>query len=558
MGRNTIKQLGRLAGYLIVPLTLVIAIGLISVRRFEWYILVGLIVLAAAIAFFAATNPEVWQRRLGRQRVSSTISGIVVIIALVGIIALINILMQRTNFQLDLTKNKSFTISDASVKVVQNLSGPVTAIVFYNSATLSQQQQATDLLKQFTNHSDKLTVQTINLDNDPLAVQRYAVKTNPDIVFTKGTRKEDTATVDEQSFARTLLKVQNPAKRVLVVTGHQELATQPDQQGNSLASTIQSLSDNNYKVEIYNSVTGTSTPTTPTDPTNPAAAPATGTLVQLNPAEDILLIVGPRGKFSDDEKNRFSTFFKQGGKALIGYQVTGVTDPAQATNLNDLLTDWGVKFNPGVVVETDPNRRSQQSATVLVPTASTSSEITQGFSAQDVLVVANSSSIEKSGTNQATFNQLLTTSSNSYLKVNLASKTIEFEQGDVRGPITVAASIQQKATQAAPAISATTIVSGTTAPAATDANLETRLVVLGSALSLNDALLQSGSNNTFLLNVMNFLSASGNNIVIPPKAANNPPFTVSQSQSSLSFWSSFLGIPILILFLGLAAWWRRR
>ena len=564
---NPFKQLGLLAGYLAVPVTIILALGLISVRRFEWYIIVGLIVLLVLVALFAVTNPEVWQRRLGRQRVSSTISGAVVIIALVGIVALVNVLMQRTNTQFDLTKNKSFTISDTSAKIIGQVKNPTTAIIFYNQSTLDQQQRASDLLKQYATRNDKLTVQSINIDQDPVSVQRYAVSSNPAVIFEQGQRRENTSSVDEQSFSRTLLKLQNPPKRVLIVTGHQEFPTQAaSQNGNSLATAIQGLTDNNYKVEIYNSVAGTSASNTPADPTTGTAAP-TGTPTQLNPAQDILLIVGSRSKFSDDEKQRYTTFFKQGGKALIAYDVSGNSDAATATNVNDLIADFGVKFDRGITVETDPTRRAQQSAALIIPQPSTTSDVTRSFGAQDALVVANASGVEKNADSKATFTGLLTTSQDSYLKAKLPPTTAEFEQGDVRGPVTVAATAELAASQAAPAISTTTtpIVGGTpgatptaTPASPTPASNTSRLVLMGSAVALSDQLLQAGKNYDFFLNSMNYLSDTGNNIVIASSTADTQPFTLNSGQSSFTFWASFLGLPVLILFLGLVTWWRRR
>ncbi len=558
MNRSIVKQVGAFAGYLTIPLMIVLAIGLVAVRRFEWYILLGLVVLLVAIALFAATNPEAWQRRLGRQRVSSTISGIVVSIALLGIVVLVNVLLQRTNVQFDLTANKNFTISDLSVQVLQKLDAPVTATIFYDNTSQDTLTQAQDKLKQFAARSDKLKIQSFNANLDPAVANSYKIKQVPSIVFEKGQQREEVSSVDEQTFTRALARLQNPVtRRVLVVTGHQELSTQSNQQGLSLALAVQALSDNNFKVEVYNSVTSTSTPTGGANAAGQTAPPAT---IQLNPASDILLIAGPRGRFTDDEKNRISTFLKGGGKALVAFDIAANLNAAQATNLNDLLTGFGVSFKQGVAVETAPDRSSPQNPLTMLPELNTQSELARGLEGQNVIVF-QTTNVEKAADNKGTFTDVLKTSAQSYLKTNLTSQTAEFEQGDLRGPLTVAATFEQPATAPLPpqtATPGTTPGAATPAPATNAQPLNTRLVLLGTPALISDRYLQSQGNYNFLVNSMNYLNESNNAIVIPSSTSNAKPFTVNESQSTLTFWSSFLGLPLLILFLGLVAWWRRR
>jgi ABC-type uncharacterized transport system involved in gliding motility auxiliary subunit len=574
MSRNLIKQIGKLLGFVAVPLIIVLAIGFIAVRRFEWYLILGLIVLAVCIAVFAATNPEVWQRRLGRQRVSSSISGIVVIIALVGIIVLANVLLQRVNVQFDLTKNQTFTINDASVKVLERLNTPTTAYIFYSGNTATQQQNAADLLKQYTSRSDKLAVQTVNIDAEPVLAQKYNVKTDPSVIFASGTRQEEVTTIDEQSLTRGLLRLETGVtRRVLITTGHQEYSTEANQQGTSLSAAVTALTDNNYNVQIYNTATGTATPAS----ASTTGAPPTATPVTLDPKNDILLIAGPRGKFSDDEKARITNFLKQGGKALIAYDIAGNQSADQATNVNDLLADWKVSFARGIIVEGDQDKRAQESATYLAPTIVTGSDVTSNLTGQNVFVL-NSTAINKDAAITATFTQLLTTSENSYLKTTIPPTTAEFEDGkDVRGPLTVAATVELPASQAAPTITGTTTVTPSTtisgtagaatatpAPTATPgtvaaAPLNTRIVLLGSPSVISDQVLSSqiGDYN-FFFNAMNYLNETGSDIIITDRTPDSTPFAVNASQSSVAFWSSFLGLPVIILLIGLAAWWRRR
>lgn len=571
MSRALVKQAGMLAGYLAIPLIIVLAIGFISVRRFDWYIIVGLIVLILAITFFAATNPSVWQRPLGRQRVSSTISGIVVIIALCGIVYLTNILVKPNAARLDFTSTQAFTLSDTSVKVVQSLRDPVAIRVFYDRNSQAQQQQAQELLKQYTARTDKINVQTINANIEPLTVQQFGVKTVPSIVFVQGSRQEIVTTLDEQGFTRALLQVQNPSqRRVLVVTGHQELPTQASQDGNSIATAIQALTTNNYKVELYNSLTGTSSPLGEAAATPGQQQPPIPTQTRLDPANDILLIAGPRGRFNDQEKTQLGNFLKQGGKALIAYDVTTSVspNPTSNTNVNDLLTDFGLSFKQGVVVETRRDRITQAGAVFLIPEVVADSPLARELGSDQLIVAPLSVAVEKGANATGTFGEALRSSSESYLETDLAglaTQRSEFTQNaDVRGPIVLGATYEEKARQPVGAAPAATPGAATTpgaTPAATGATegQNTRLVLLGSATLMSDAALSNlRTNYDVFINAMNYLNGNVNNVVIPAKLADSKPFALNDNQATITKLSAIVGLPLLILFLGVVGWWRRR
>jgi ABC-type uncharacterized transport system involved in gliding motility auxiliary subunit len=69
---------------------------------------------------------------------------------------------------------------------------------------------------------------------------------------------------------------------------------------------------------------------------------------------------------------------------------------------------------------------------------------------------------------------------------------------------------------------------------------------------------RSPDNTTFFINAMNWLNESTDSVVINSKVTASTPFAINDSQSTVTFWSTFLGLPLLILFLGLIFWWRRR
>ena len=82
---------------------------------------------------------------------------VIIIVALVGILALLNVLGARFSQRWDLTAQRDFSLSEATVKVLGELPQPVTAKAFF-SGSLSDRQKAEDLMKEYQARSGgKLT-----------------------------------------------------------------------------------------------------------------------------------------------------------------------------------------------------------------------------------------------------------------------------------------------------------------------------------------------------------------------------------------------------------------
>ncbi len=546
MNRATLKQIGGLAAYLIVPLVIAGAIYLVTYRRFDTPIIIDLILLAIAVILYATTNPLPVRGTLGKQMVGSSLSAVIVCIAAVGILVLLNILAQRVTVRSDLTSSQQFSVTPATIETLQKVKEPIKVTVFFSTDSGDSDRNAIqDRLKEYTSRTDKLNISYVDVNFDPARARELNIKAIPTVVFQQGNRREDATASDEQSFTRAILRVQSDVqRRVFFVTGHNERPIQGGSTGDSFSRASQALTDNNYKVDtinLFNLSTGGVITSTEA--------------FKLNPASDVLVFGAPRGPLNDTEKQNALGFLRQGGKAMFLYDpvATASTVPVERRdNLNDLLKEWDLKFTPGIAIELDPQRRATNNPTIFIPQTTGSSEVLQNLPASPILM-AQASQIDK-GQNKTEgdgplFTALLQTSVNSFLKTDLQNLSQPFDAAkDVRGPITVAATYQAPAKE----------------PPAGAQNANTRLVLMSSYLFASDDRTvgvdpASGTGNYFFfLNTMNWLTELNDSVVIAPRQANATPFAVSQSQGSFIFWSTFLGLPLLVLFVGLAVWWRRR
>ena len=546
MNRALFRQIGNIASYLIVPLVIAGAIYLITYRRFDTPIIVDLILLAIAVILWASSNPITMRGTLGKQIVGSTVSAVIIGIAAVGIIVLLNVLAQRVTVRTDLTNTQQFSVTNATTEVLKKLKEPVKVTVFYDSSQGDTSRRTVeDRLKEYSSRSDKLNVTYVDASFDPAKVRDFNIKAVPTVVFQQGSQREDVSSTDEQSFTRAILRVQsNIDRRVFFVSGHGERPIQASGT-DSFSLAVQALTDNNYKVDTINllnfSTGGTIT--------------STDTL-KLNPAGDVLVFGGPRSPFSDQEKQNALTFLKQGGKALF------LDDPLASAsnlpverrdNLNDILKEYDLKFTSGLSVELDPQRRVPNNPLIFIPQTVAGSDVLRNLPDNAIILMAQSTQVDKGQNKLSTegggFTQLLQTSPNSFLKTDLQNLSQGFDQAkDVRGPLTVAATYQAAAKE----------------PPAGTQNLNTRLALMGSYLFASDDRsvgvdpASGTSNYFFFLNTMNWLTETNNSVVIAPRDQDAKPFPINQSQGSFIFWSTFLGLPLLVLFVGVAVWWRRR
>jgi hypothetical protein len=554
MNRTRIKQAGAVAGYFIVPLAIASVIGLIALNGLQPIVIAFLIALAVCLAIYTATNPDAVGRFFTTQAVRNTVTTLIIAVSVIGIVVLVNILATRLTVRIDTTKNQAFSLSDSTIKAIQQVKEPVKINIFYNQSTTSQHDQAADLANEYKARNDKISYQSFNVDTlEGFGKAReLGVNTNPSIILEQGTKRETASTLDEQGLTRAIVRIgKGVQRRVLFVQGHGERGLTFNSDPNSsegMSEANTALTNNNYKVASINLLTRT------TGDNKPA---------ELNPATDILIFAGPGAPMRPDEIQYVVTFLKQGGRALFMYDpVNLILKQDTKTNLNDILKEWadGPKFQEGRVLETNPGYVLPQSPTLLIPRVEGGSSITRGIGSNDPVLYAFSSSIEK-GTNETGFVSLLTTSPDSYLKTDVKQITgnqVAFDnQKDKRGPLVVAASFETDPKETPPATT-----TGTTPTPAPTTSGKTRMVLFAGVTFATDntqvGLTGQAGNFNLFVNAVNWLAEEEDAVVVENRQQESTPFTISKSQDTFIYYSAVFGLPILVFFLGLVIWWRRR
>lgn len=249
---------------------------------------------------------------------------------------------------------------------------------------------------------------------------------------------------------------------------------------------------------------------------------------------DVLLINAPTSDISDEELTMLRSYVQGGGKLVV---LSGPQENADLSNLQALLSDYGVTVNDGVVVDTNRDYYAFTAPYVLMPEIE-SSDITDPLKDGDyhVIVPIGAGLTVGEDNGGATVTSLLKTSTDSFSKAaGYAMTTYDKEDGDIDGPFTLAVSVE-------------------------DANAGGRLLWVASDYLLDDMYnsYSSGANLDFVMNGLSWMIGNTDAVSIRSKSLDYNYLTISSSSAAWLKVCMIGIIPVGFLLLGLDEVLRRR
>lgn len=452
----------------------------------------------------------------------------------IGIIGVVDFMSTRYSKRIDLTANKTHSISEQSKKVLDNLDRPVKINAFYipgGSATANVET----LLKSYADSGrGKLSYEFIDPDAKPALARQYGLLEgeNDVMVLESNDRRQKISGGSESDITNAILKLsQDTPKTVYLLAGHGEHTPDDTGQGGILMAR-QALEQDNYTVKTLNlSIGPTSTITSTQGITLPGALPDTGRAVGKIPQDASVLIVdAPTTSIPEAEWKVISEWLNNGGKLFL--MMDALSGPS---GLEDMLAvNWGIKIRNDIVVDLQGAYSGDPSALVIMQ--GEFSPITKDLRSQIVMpgtrsmdVPANSSDI--------TYTPVAMSTEQSWGESDVSSANVSFDPNkDVRGPVVVAV----------------------TAERAAPGGAKSRVAVYGNARFSTDRWLQVGANTEFFVNAVNWLAEDEQLISIRPRQTNQAALFVPPSEASLLTVLSVVGLPLLVLLFGGLVWWRRR
>jgi hypothetical protein len=529
-----------------------------SFSNIDWTLKILAIAAIISFAVYLLASPDSVGKTMGKRSTRLTANALIASLVAVGIGVVLNIIIENTAAaRVDWTAGKDFSLSPQTIKVLDDLGKSdktVNAIAFFSG---TDPQPAQDLLKEYAAHTARLRFEVTDPNLQPQRARQFGVVGNPDgtvstVVFTDGDKRQIAQSVGEREFTSALVKLQQSGtQRVAFLTGHGErsITDGTTQQGYSEIN-------NSLQLDGYETLAW-SLATSPTISVNDIA---------------VLVIADPKTAINAQEIQAIQSYLDSGGHVLMALDV--VEEPQQQKRYDDMLASidrltskYDVKPRAGIIADY-PKRTSlaPNDPTIFgIDAYPSSSPITEDLSSKRLPVLFNGAIAilppPPTSTITATLATTLLQSSaggeNSWLETisSDGKSNGQYDPGtnEIEGPVPLAVSIEQK-----DEIAASTVETNTQTP-------KTRLVVFGDAdFASNGFVSQQAravipANSDLFANAVSWLAGANELISIRQKDISAPrTLILDAGQKNIQLITAVFGLPMFVLLLGGAIWWRRK
>jgi ABC-type uncharacterized transport system involved in gliding motility auxiliary subunit len=449
------------------------------------------------------------------RRTSNLVQALVYTVIVLAILGTLNFLGNRYKWSFDSTSNKKFTLSDQTAKIAKNLKQNVT-ITYWDRPTGFQ--NARDLLDRYKGLSTKIDVSYEDVDKRRTQAIAAGVKTLPTIAIQVGNKKEEAKSLTEEEVSGALVRALKGGDRMVcfVLGSGEHSADDTDREGFSTAKTLAEKS--NYKTQTVKMLPK---PEIPKDCT-------------------IVVVPGPKRDYIQLEVDALKSYVEDGGRALILVDPPlkfGGQEIDENAAFTGVLAGWGVTPQKDLVLDlSGMGQVFGAGPEYPLVTAYESHAIVREMKDVPTLFPIARSLEVKNG-DKTMVEKLFSTTADSFATTNLSSPEIRQGKNDIKGPLVLGAA-------------------GTYTTGKESGN--GRFVVVGtSSFAINNFISFNGNRDLYL-NMLNWLSSDEDLISIRPKEPADRPLNMNARQVSLMFYSSVIGLPLLIVAMGVGVWWRRR
>ncbi|HMD71705.1 MAG TPA: GldG family protein [Bryobacteraceae bacterium] len=473
-----------------------------------------------------------WDKRRGEY----TLYAAAYILVVLGVLVFANVLANRYDKFLDFTKNKQFSLSEQTAKIVKGLKQDVTFTYFGREDSF---RGSRDLLDRYSDLSPRLHVRYMDPDKKPQPAKAAGYRPDSPVIVDSGARREGAKSVTEEEVTGALIRSLKTAERnVCFVSGFGEHSIDDSDHG-GFSYLKQLLEHDNYKSRAV---------TLKPAATEAGKSFAVGQAVPAAAVEvpkdcTVLVAGGPQESYPPPVADAIRNFVENGGSAVIMLDTVvrlGRQEPAaENPDLVNVLAGWGVAAGKDLVLEGSPiGRVFGFGPEIPVVMQYETHQITQPLT-RVMTAFPLARSLDIKGGGKATVDKLLQTSEDS---VAIAALSDIRPDGTPdpnkvkRGPFTLAAA-------------------GTVSGAA-----KGRFVVAGTSEWAINSLVGSGrlGNGDLFMNSIDWLSQDLDLISIRPKTTDDQPFSITTPRLATLFYLTWFVFPLGVVGFGLATWWKRR
>ena len=442
------------------------------------------------------------------------------------IVLVVNMLVTKLNFQIDLSTEKMYTLTKDTKQLVSELTDDIT--IYYLVQTGNEMDLFKKVVEKYDGLSNKISLEY----KDPVLYPTFAKK------YTEEEISENSIIVVNNVNGRSkYIDFNDMLVQEMDYNTYSTKTTGIDVEG-ELTSAIQFVTTAElpvmYVVEGHGE-SGTGTAFEEAIGKMNVSIKKLKTMSSGSIPEDcgILYLNAPTTDFTSEETKMIKDYLAAGGKMLatVNYKTAGLK------NYEAILEYYGLEVINGIVFEGNMDMQYSKNPMYLLPKVESHNITSKAKSAKVPVIMPQSIAIKEADTKRSslTITPLLTTSENSYAKNPENITTAEKQTGDYEGPFHVG-------------IVATDTYSG----------VETKLVVFTTEFSFEDSTL-SYANLDVLSGTVGYLAGENiSTLSIPTKSVEAQYIYPSQAQALAWGGIIIIIIPAAILAIGIAVSLRRR
>jgi ABC-type uncharacterized transport system involved in gliding motility auxiliary subunit len=474
---------------------------------------------------------------------------VVYTLVVIAILAGVNFLANRYDRSYDATKNKQFSLSDQTVKIVKNLKADVRMSYFGETNSFPG---ARDLLDRYSSLSTKLRVDYIDPNKKPTLAKASGFRADSPVVVENGPRHEGAKSLTEEEVTGALIRsLKSGERNVCFLTGAGEHSIDDqDREGFGILKSL--LERDNYKSRAVSLKPAAAADAAKPEDAKPADAKDAdskkveiGQTVPATPVEvpkdcTVVVSAGPTADYPAPVVAALKSYVEDGGRALFMFDNVlriGHSEPAASNDeLVALLATWGVTVNKDLVLDLGglgqifgfgpeiPVVLQYESHAITQP-------LTRGPTAFPL-----TRSLDIKSQVKSSVTKLVSTGEDSLAVTEIgAGGAVDPKKGK-KGPLTLMAAGSYSGTKPG------------------------RFVVTGTSIWAVNSLAGSRQlgNRDLFLNTINWLASDEELISIRPKTPEDQPLNVTGQRLTLMAWFSIVIFPLTVVLFGLATWWKRR
>ena len=432
------------------------------------------------------------------------LSTIISTIALVGILSVLNWTSVQKNKKWDVTRNQLHSLSDQTIKILQNLKEDITLEVW--TMNIKEMSGSTDMSSFLESYKElakgKLNLKIRNPNSERVEAIQSKI-TRKDVIIAKASSGREsridnfsTGRAEEQITNAIVQAIKGRKKMLCFLDGHGEIkatAKEGGEQALSISQLKEALENSSYEIREI---------TLATEKVMPSNC-------------ELIASVGPRSAPSDNEVKLLKEYLAQGGKLFAFW---GLETPAA---WNAVIEAYGVKLENNVLID----ERVQGAPGVYTKSFSPESDITRNFSSPLFMILARSIIVPKAAPPNVTARAIASTEAGTLQKMG---DLMSLKGGSVaRSSLSKAASLPLIVEIKQPVKTAET--KDKQGFSEKQESKETGILLIGNQMLASNGLIGQFGNMDFLMNSFSYLMKDSDLIGIRPKEVKSAKLDLTQN-----------------------------